>query len=208
MKTLGIVPRILRCDKGTENTTLALLQLFFRYNHTDSMSGLKSFIYGRSVSNQRIEAWWGTLRRQGMQWLISFFKDQKDSNEYDELNPIHVECFKLCFTRLVQAELDRIAVSWNRHSIREQRNAEIPSGKPDLMYFIPEVFGGHNFGKRVDLEDVNACCEIYGSRRKICCQEFEDLARLLIPDLQVPVNVHDALQLYRKFLVLTEENLE
>ena len=185
-------------------STLALLQPFFRYNDTDSMSSLKNFMYGRNVSNQRIKAWWGTLRRQGMQWWMSPFKD---SNEYDELNSVHVECLKFCFITLIQAELDRIAVTWNRHSIREQRNAEIPNGKPDLMYFIPEVFGGHNFGKKVDLEDVNVWCEVCGSRRKICCQEFEDLARFLKPDLQVPINVHDALQLCRK-LLLIEENLE
>jgi hypothetical protein len=44
----------------------------------------------KSVSNQRIEAWWGTMRRQGIQWWISFFKDLKDNQEYDELNPLHV----------------------------------------------------------------------------------------------------------------------
>ena len=68
LKTLGIAPRLLRCDHGTENSTLSLLQPFFRYNATDSVSGLRSFIYGKSVSNQRIEAWWGTMRRQGVQW--------------------------------------------------------------------------------------------------------------------------------------------
>ena len=65
LKVLRFAPRIIRCDKGTENATLALLQPFFRYNDTDSMAGLNSFRYGRSVSNQRIEAW-RTLKRQGI----------------------------------------------------------------------------------------------------------------------------------------------
>lgn len=208
LKELKVVPRILRCDNGTENSTLALLQPFFRYHDTDSMAGLNSFRYGRSVSNQRIEAWWGSLRRQGIQWWISFFKDLRDSNEYDELNPLHVECLKFCFTRLIQAELDRIAAHWNLHSIRAQRNTEIPNGKPDLMYFIPEVFGGRNFGKKINQKHVKLCCEEYGLRREICCKDFEELANILKPDLQVPMNVQSALRLYNELLALIEENLE
>ena len=76
------------------------------------------------------------------------------------------------------------------------------------MYYIPEVFGGYNFGKKVDQKDVKICCEMYGLRRKICSQEFEELARLLKPDLQVPMNVESALHLYKELLALIEENLE
>ena len=47
-----------RCDRRTENAKLSVLQLFFRYNDTDSFSGMKSFMYGNSVSDQRIESMW------------------------------------------------------------------------------------------------------------------------------------------------------
>lgn len=56
LKDLGVAPRLLRCDCGTENAKLSVLQPFFRYNDADSMSGLKSFMYGKSVANQRIES--------------------------------------------------------------------------------------------------------------------------------------------------------
>ena len=52
---LGVCPRPLRCDRRTENAKLSVLQSFFRYNDTDSFSGMKSFMYGNSVLNQRIE---------------------------------------------------------------------------------------------------------------------------------------------------------
>ena len=112
------------------------------------MARLNSFDYGRSVSNERIEAWWGTLRHQGIQWWIYFFKDMKDSNEFNEYNPFHIECLKFCFATLIQAELDRIAAHWNLHSIRVQKNTDIPNGKPDLMYFVPEAFGGRDFWEK------------------------------------------------------------
>lgn len=29
---------------------------------------------------------------------------------------------------------------WNEHTIRRNRNADCPSGKPDVMYFQPEIY--------------------------------------------------------------------
>ena len=42
---------MLRCDYGTENTSLATTQIAFRMHHTDAMAGEKSFVYGPSKSN-------------------------------------------------------------------------------------------------------------------------------------------------------------
>lgn len=50
-----------------------------RRNHGDSMAGEKSFLYGKSVENQRIEAWWGFLRKSIADWWMRFFKDLTDS---------------------------------------------------------------------------------------------------------------------------------
>ena len=76
------------------------------------------------------------------------------------------------------------------------------------MYFIPEVFGGHDFGKKVDQKDVDVCCEMYGLRRTVCCEEFQGLAQLLKPDLHSPTTAHDALELYRELLNLIDEYME
>ncbi|KAH3731109.1 hypothetical protein DPMN_057114 [Dreissena polymorpha] len=59
LKHFKLAPRILRADNGRENSKLSFLQPLFRYNSTDSMAGIKSFISGKSTANQRIEAWWG-----------------------------------------------------------------------------------------------------------------------------------------------------
>ena len=58
VKNVGYAPRILRADSGTENLIISLLHPLLRLDHQDSMSGTKSFMYGRSTANQRIEAWW------------------------------------------------------------------------------------------------------------------------------------------------------
>ena len=44
-------PAILRCDKGTENSVLAACHMAMRHNHSDGVSGEKSFRYGPSTSN-------------------------------------------------------------------------------------------------------------------------------------------------------------
>ena len=45
-------PCILKCDCGTENTTLAFVHPFLRRNGSDCFAGEYSFRYGKSVSNQ------------------------------------------------------------------------------------------------------------------------------------------------------------
>ena len=45
-------PKVLRADRGTENTNVAFLQPFLRDNGGDDFAGEKSFMYGRSTSNQ------------------------------------------------------------------------------------------------------------------------------------------------------------
>ena len=45
-------PTIVRADRGTENCNVAFLQPFLRENSSDSFKGEKSFMYGKSTSNQ------------------------------------------------------------------------------------------------------------------------------------------------------------
>ena len=63
LANLGVCPRLFRFDRRIENAKLSVLQPFFRYNDTDSFSGMKSFMYENSVSNQRIESWWGNTKK-------------------------------------------------------------------------------------------------------------------------------------------------
>ena len=57
----GFTTRVIRADMGTENVSVAAIQRFFRRADDDGLAGEKSFLYGKSVSNQRIEAWWSYL---------------------------------------------------------------------------------------------------------------------------------------------------
>jgi hypothetical protein len=52
---LGDVPRVVRADRGTENVNVYAIQRFLREDSEDSFAGEKSFIFGTSTSNQKIE---------------------------------------------------------------------------------------------------------------------------------------------------------
>ena len=57
------VPRKLVVDRGTGNVFIAGSQRFLRRNHKDDLAGHLSFLFGKSIANQRIEAFWFQFRR-------------------------------------------------------------------------------------------------------------------------------------------------
>ena len=69
-----VCPTQLRSDRGTENTVLATLQMMQRHDGRDEFAGPRSYHYGRSVFNQRIEAFWSLLKRFFTQWWLLRFK--------------------------------------------------------------------------------------------------------------------------------------
>ena len=52
-----------------------------------------------------------------------------------------------------------MAELWNTHNIQAQKRLEVHGGKPDIMYFTPEVYNSQNYLITVDVENVNACKE-------------------------------------------------
>ncbi len=65
---IGGCPERLRADLGTENGHVKAMQVFLCRNHTDSYAGEKSFMYGCSTANQRIEAWWVVNKVDNFGW--------------------------------------------------------------------------------------------------------------------------------------------
>lgn len=60
------MPLRIRGDMGTENTIVARMQEFLHEENNTESRG--RFIYGTSQHNQRIESWWGILRREHAQF--------------------------------------------------------------------------------------------------------------------------------------------
>jgi len=200
IKEVGGTPRIVRADYGTENNNVAGIQRFLRNSSCDSFAKDKSFMYGRSVSNQRIEAWWSQLRRGCSNWWMQHFKELRDSGLYCDSDPIHIDCLRFCYMDLIREELHRFARLWNNHRIRPSISSE-SSGRPDILYFLPEVSATQNFLVNVDKDDVSLCeqhlCDRNCSNLN-CTQEFSKLAYIIMDEenLAMPKSPQEARNLY------------
>ena len=83
--------KMIRADRGSENTVVAGLQRYF-LRSTDS--GNSCFMFGSSSANQRIEAWWSIMRRSRMNWWMNFFKDLRDEGHFDWRIGYHVDALR------------------------------------------------------------------------------------------------------------------
>jgi hypothetical protein len=76
------------------------------------------------------------------------------------------------------------------------------------MYFVPEIYGGHNYGHRVDQGDIQICQELYGSPKRLYSNETEDRVRVLTLDNRRPLTADESLTLYIEILKMIEEHLQ
>ena len=195
VKILSIIPRLIRSDRGTENIILGGMQRFFRRIHTDLQSGISSFRYGTSTSNQRIESWWSQCRKSRMDWWINYFKDLRDKDVFDVSISYHLQAIRFCFMDILQKELDEYLGLWNSHRIRSTRNSECPGGRPDVLFYLPSTVNGQQGGLTVSTQELslasNACTPppTFG-----CSTEFLQLAAIIMNrnQLDYPSNVAEA----------------
>lgn len=178
VEEMGRVPRVVRADAGTENSMIRDIQVLLRQNHNDSMHGKKSFQYGKSTSNQRIEMLWSFLMKNFTQYWRNLFKDLRDSGHFSDENAQHINCIRFCFLPLVQNHLDIFTRTWNLHRIRRQSNREVPSGVPNVMFYQSEINGDRDYSFELSFSWnaihnlIDACTQNPPERG--CSEEFWD----------------------------------
>nr|XP_022311182.1 uncharacterized protein LOC111116478 [Crassostrea virginica] len=128
------------------------------------------------MCNQRIERWWRTLREMGISFWIHLFKDMEDQGMFSSANNEHIECFRFCLTKIIQQELDQIKMEWNNHYIRAQRRYDDDgglAGKPEMMFFHPELFGAVDYKFPVEIHDVLEFQRLFPSPSpRGCCEDY------------------------------------
>ena len=98
------VPRKIVADRGTENVFIAGSQRFLRRNHEDDLPTYLSFLFTKSIANQRIEAFWSQFQRSCADWWIYFFKGLFLNGVYNNTDFLQVECFKFAFFSVIQKQ--------------------------------------------------------------------------------------------------------
>ena len=110
--------------------------------------------------------------------------------------------------KLIQDELKRVAEHWNVHKIRPSLNSDCPAGRPDVLYFLPELMETLDCSTQVPDDEMEVaeqmCCEqnIYHP----AYEPFVDLAHIIMNDenLRMPEDAEEALSLYIDLLCLIE----
>ena len=100
VKSLKGVPSRLRADLGMENSCVSQLQTFLRSYNADVYAN-RSYITGPSNHNQRIEQWWGFLRKENAQYWMNMFGALCDMGQFDG-GFLDKGLVQFCFTNFIQ----------------------------------------------------------------------------------------------------------
>lgn len=87
------------------------------------------------------------------------FKDRIESGHIPDLIALNIECLRFGLIELIQGKLDQTSIECNQHQVRGMNNCSCPSGKLDLMYFTPELYGAQDYKFPVTKGDVIATAE-------------------------------------------------
>ncbi|XP_078314648.1 uncharacterized protein LOC144619723 [Crassostrea virginica] len=173
------------------------MQMFLRFEHEDD-DLTTCAIFGSSNHNQRIESWWGFLRKQCCQFWMNTFQTMKDDTEFNG-GFIDKNILQFCFMQMIQDEIDAIVEIWNTHRIRPYRNRITPSGRPTIMYSIPCLYGARSHLCEVTEEQINVCqTECKPKTQYPCDKTVYELCCVLMEEfnLVAPSSPNEGLQLY------------
>lgn len=98
----------------------------------------------------------------------------------------------------MQEQLDEVVRIWNAHTIGPSRNENVPSGRPLVMYSVPELYGREDHLIAVDPVVVGLCEEECIFRQYPCEEDIYHLCieYMLERDIVKPHTPELALDLY------------
>jgi hypothetical protein len=105
------VPRIVRCDRGTENVGVDRLVALLREAHYKI-----DIIHGPSTRNQRIERWWGDFAPY-IEPVASVLESLGNDGILDVGDKMHMIAVHLVLLPYVTAVAARAVAAWNNHIV-------------------------------------------------------------------------------------------
>ena len=148
VKECGHSPKLLRTDCGTENGLSAGIQALFHDSDT-------AHAYGKSTSNQRIEALWSKLRPAVLGW-IEYFKDLIEEDLFHPGVVIEVHAMRRAFMSLINDTLTEFVTYWNCHRVR--KSSDSPGGVPDVLFYTHNNAGATV--SDVKIAEATAACDV------------------------------------------------
>ena len=172
------VPKAVRADKGKETGLAAAAHFAFRRARKPEILIQKTWAYGTSTKNQRIERFWRCLVDQQTDQWIQYFTALNHTNMFDG-SKFDLISLRFLYMDHLRMQLGQYIQMYNSHAIRKQVSREfyLPSGKPNYMYKYPPV-GVRNYASSADpqlFKEFSASLEWYDDQaylaprtREIC----------------------------------------
>lgn len=210
VKQLKVVPTRIRSDDGTENAIIEAMHIALRSGDNDAHSGVNSFIVGTSPANQKIESFWSQLAKDRPSWWRNFFKELTDCGVLDAANPVIADCIRFCFMAILRRELYELIIRWNQHILAPSKSSTLTRGRPDSLFFLPELFGTSNHAKNVDQGEIDLCESITEDTNEDYSEEFKEFVEIVLGSkgraTENPTEINEAVEVYAILIEAIEYN--
>ncbi|KAE9972207.1 hypothetical protein EG328_005132 [Venturia inaequalis] len=152
LKAIRRGPAWIRSDKGGETTLLAQAHYELLQAHDPNLRFQDTYIFGTSVKNQRIEAWWMQFTKGHIFRWRKFFGFMAHTHQYDHDQIVDRIALLALYIPILREEIASFVQVWNNHYIRRQKNRpNMVPGRPFVLYNIPPT-GTQNYAVNLDPE--------------------------------------------------------
>lgn len=168
LRDTGIIPRILRTDRGTETPRMADTHLLLSrlVRPDENLSFQQCFHYGKSTNNQRIEAWWRPSTEKCLGDWTKLFDGMKRQGTLDMDKRADRIALLAIYMPVIKTNHAEWVETYNRHRIRKQpKRPWVKPGIPNRLYEQPELMGDSHQGFPIDaslLDGIDADLDGFG----------------------------------------------
>lgn len=178
-------PVLLRTDAGTENGIMAAI-------HSYIHQSCSKHIYGKSTSNQRIEALWSHFKPACLQYA-DIFRYLVQQQLYHQGHELLTAALRFSFMDLIQQSLNQFKSYWNVHHVRQ--SSEMPGGVPNVLFYMrPSLSTSPSDG---DLVEARRLCV---TPHKTGSEDYDNYLEYVMQheNFGFPTIIDDAVLLYTK----------